>query len=96
MDINAPAFLGQQFVWWFGIVEDRKDPLELGRCKVRCFGWHNEKRDQISTEDLPWAHPVVPYGVKAVQPPTEGTMVFGFFADGKEGYSSRNSRRSAS
>jgi hypothetical protein len=85
MDINAPAFLGQQFVWWFGIVEDRKDPLELGRCKVRCFGWHNQKRDQISTEDLPWAHPVVPYGVKAVQPPTEGTMVFGFFADGKEG-----------
>jgi len=73
------------FVWWFGVVENRIDPLELGRCKVRCFGWHTEDVNQISTEDLPWAHPIVPYGVKNVQPPTEGTMVFGFFADGKEG-----------
>jgi hypothetical protein len=36
-------FLGlNNFVWWFGVVEDRIDPLELGRCRVRCFGWHNE------------------------------------------------------
>ena len=79
-------FLGLgNFVWWFGIVENRLDPLELGRCQVRCFGWHNESSKQISTDSLPWAHPVVPYGVKNVQPPTEGTMVFGFFADGSEG-----------
>jgi len=79
-------FLGLgNFVWWFGIVENRLDPLELGRCQVRCFGWHNESSKQISTNSLPWAHPVVPYGVKNVQPPTEGTMVFGFFADGSEG-----------
>jgi len=80
------AILGAQgFVWWFGIVENRIDPLELGRCRVRCFGWHTQNKSQIQTEDLPWAHPVVPYGVKSVQPPAEGTMVFGFFADGKEG-----------
>lgn len=79
-------FLGlNQFVWWFGIVENRLDPLELGRCQVRCFGWHNEDINQIPIDDLPWAHPVVPYGVKAVQPPPEGTLVFGFFADGKAG-----------
>lgn len=79
-------FLGlNNFVWWFGVVENRLDPLELGRCQVRCFGWHTEDINQIPIADLPWAHPVVPYGVKAVQPPPEGTMVFGFFADGKEG-----------
>lgn len=81
----TPHFLGlNNFVWWFGIVENRIDPLELGRCQVRCFGWHSERKSDINTEDLPWAHPVVPYGVKAVQPPVEGSMVFGFFADGKE------------
>lgn len=79
-------FLGlNSFVWWFGVVENRLDPLEFGRCQVRCFGWHTQNKSQIQTEDLPWAHPVVPYGVKSVQPPPEGTMVFGFFADGKEG-----------
>lgn len=80
------SFMGMNnFVWWFGVVESRNDPLETGRCQVRCFGWHTENKDQIPTADLPWAHPVVPYGVKAVQPPVEGTIVFGFFADGKEG-----------
>ena len=79
-------FLGVgNFAWWFGVVENRLDPLELGRCQVRCFGWHTGDIGQISTDELPWAHPVVPYGVKNAQPPTEGTMVFGFFADGKDG-----------
>lgn len=81
-----PDFLGlNNFVWWFGVVENRLDPLELGRCQVRCFGWHTEDINQIPIDSLPWAHPVVPYGVRNVQPPAEGTMVFGFFADGKEG-----------
>jgi hypothetical protein len=80
-----PHFLGlNNFVWWFGIVENRLDPLQLGRCQVRCFGWHSKNKADIATEDLPWAHPVVPYGVNNAQPPKEGTMVFGFFADGKE------------
>jgi hypothetical protein len=79
-------FLGLgNFAWWFGVVENRLDPLELGRCQVRCFGWHTEDINQIPISSLPWAHPIVPYGVKNVQPPPEGTMVFGFFADGKEG-----------
>lgn len=83
--INESNFMGlSNFVWWFGVVENRADPLETGRCQVRCFGWHSEDKNQIKTEDLPWAHPVVPYGLKAVQPPAEGTMVFGFFADGKD------------
>ena len=83
--MQTTDFMGMNnFVWWFGVVENRMDPLELGRCQVRCFGWHTEDINQIPIEDLPWAQPVVPYGVKTVQPPSEGTMVFGFFADGKE------------
>jgi hypothetical protein len=79
-------FMGlNNFVWWFGVVENRIDPLELGRCQVRCFGWHSESITQIPTEDLPWAHPILPIGTTMVKPPVEGTMVFGFFADGKEG-----------
>jgi hypothetical protein len=83
--MDNSAFLGlNNFVWWFGVVENRIDPLEIGRCQVRCFGWHTHDINQIAVSELPWAHPVVPYGVKSVQPPPEGTMVFGFFADGKE------------
>lgn len=79
-------FLGvNNFSWWFGVVESRTDPLNLGRCKVRCFGWHTEDTTQITLDDLPWATPVVPFGVTNVHPPKEGTMVFGFFADGQEG-----------
>lgn len=79
-------FMGvDNFVWWFGVVENRLDPLELGRCQVRCFGWHTEFKSQIPTDDLPWAHPILPFGTPIVKPPAEGTMVFGFFADGKEG-----------
>lgn len=82
--INAD-FLGMNnFVWWFGVVENRIDPLQMGRCQVRCFGWHTEDINQIPISELPWAHPVVPYGVNAAQAPAEGTMVFGFFADGKD------------
>ena len=83
--LDQPDFLGSNFVFWFGVVENRMDPLEIGRCQVRCYGWHTHDRTQIPIEQLPWAHPIVPYGQRATAPPPEGTMVFGFFADGKEG-----------
>jgi len=80
------SFMGMNnFVWWFGVVENRLDPLELGRCQVRCFGWHTEDTTQITIDDLPWAHPVLPFGTPLIKPPAEGTMVFGFFADGTDG-----------
>ena len=28
------------FVWWYGVVENVDDPEFLGRCKVRCIGYH--------------------------------------------------------
>ena len=43
------------FIWWIGVVEDRIDPLNLGRCKVRIFGSHTENLQLIPTSSLPWA-----------------------------------------
>lgn len=39
----------------FGVVEDNKDPKQLGRVKVRVFGIHTENKEDIPTESLPWA-----------------------------------------
>lgn len=80
---NVPGFDG--FVWWTGIVEDRKDPEKLSRVQVRMFVHHVDDKALIPTEKLFWAIPVYPsnnsnqtYCVK------EGDAVFGFFIDGKD------------
>ena len=85
-------FLGKNdFVWFFGVVEDRNDPLQLGRLRVRAYGWHTDDKNKISTESLPWAIPLQNITSAAVSgkgtSPTgilEGSWVIGFFADGKE------------
>lgn len=71
------------FLWWFGVVEDRQDPLGLGRCRVRIFGVHSESLSDIPTEDLPWAHPSQAVNNHTFSTPKEGEYVFGFFVDGK-------------
>jgi hypothetical protein len=38
-----------------GVVEDRMDPLKLGRVRVRVIGVHTEDVTLIPTADLPWA-----------------------------------------
>ena len=79
-------FIGLEgFIWWIGVVEDRQDPEQLGRVRVRCFGWHIDEKDKIPTEQLPWAHPVIPVNSPNVYTPKEGDMVFGFFIDGENG-----------
>lgn len=77
-------FLGQDgFIWWIGIVEDVDDPLKLGRCRVRIFGYHPPKKDKsILKQDLPWAlsiHPTNTPNLYAT--PNLGDWVFGFFLD---------------
>jgi len=82
-----------EFVWWQGVVEDRIDPLKLGRCRVRILGYHTDNKDEgvgIPTEHLPWATPSQPITSAAMNGigttpmgPVEGTWVFGFFRDGK-------------
>jgi hypothetical protein len=75
-------FIGREgFIWFVGVVEDRMDPQQLGRLRVRCFGWHTDDKSQIPTADLPWAHPVIPVNSPASYTAKEGDMVFGFFMD---------------
>jgi hypothetical protein len=71
------------FTWWMGVVEKINDPLKLGRCKVRCVGWHTDNKSLLPTDDLPWAMSSIPVNINNVYPPREGDMVFGFFVDGE-------------
>jgi hypothetical protein len=71
------------FTWWVGVVENRQDPLKLGRCRVRCVGWHADDKMKLPTENLPWAMPSLPVNNPHPYAPKEGDMVFGFFVDGE-------------
>jgi hypothetical protein len=71
------------FTWWIGVVEDRHDPIKLGRCRVRCVGWHAEDKMNLPTDMLPWATPAYPVNYSHTYTPKEGDMVFGFFTDGE-------------
>ena len=73
------------FVWWIGVVEDRNDPLKLGRCRVRIFGWHPNSLSDCPTEALPWAQGLMPLNNSNTYTPKESDMVVGFFMDGTNG-----------
>ncbi len=51
---------------YFGVVENRVDPLELGRCQVRVVGLHTHDKNLLPTSDLPWC--------AAMQPVTSAAM----------------------
>lgn len=71
------------FIWWMGVVEDRADPEQLGRVRVRIMGWHTDNLEEIPVDSLPWAMPVIsPVISNVAHAPKEGEWVFGFFADG--------------
>ena len=79
------------FVWFVGVVEDRNDPDQLGRVRVRCLGFHTEDLVKLPTADLPWAHVMHPTTDPAMHgmgiTPSflvEGGWVVGFFRDSKE------------
>lgn len=67
---------------YFGIVENRSDPLELGRCQVRVVGLHTHDKNLLPTADLPWCASVQPITSAAMNGigwtpigPVEGTSV---------------------
>tara|TARA_R110000822_G_scaffold3972_13_gene16997 strand:- start:6953 stop:8455 length:1503 start_codon:yes stop_codon:yes gene_type:complete len=77
-----------QFQWHFGVVEDRNDPMQTGRVKVRFHGVHTDNKGEVKTEDLPWATVVnspnnaATTGVGGpVTGIVEGSWVIGFFMD---------------
>ena len=70
------------FIWWMGVVEDRQDPLKLGRCRVRIVGWHSPNKSELPTKSLPWSQQMTPLNNTNPYAPKEGDMVIGFFIDG--------------
>ena len=71
----------------YGIVEDRNDPLKIGRVRVRVHGYHSDDKGKIATPDLPWSHVIMPVttaglgGFGNQHNLVEGTTVFGYFRD---------------
>ena len=72
---------------FFGIVEDRNDPLQIGRVRVRIYGIHTDSKLNIASADLPWAQVLLPTtsagvsGMGTQHGLVEGSTVFGFFRD---------------
>ena len=71
-----------------GCVENRKDPLKLGRCQVRIVGVHTHDKTILPTEELPWAFPMQPITSAAISGigsspvgVVEGTWVVVMFRD---------------
>src|SRR5210317_1018217 len=81
-------FIGGEFSWFTGVIEDINDPDNLNRVKVRCHGWHTSNTSLVSTENLPWATVMMPVtsaslkGVGGNHHLEVGSWVVGFFRDG--------------
>jgi hypothetical protein len=84
-------FLGKDnFIWWMGVIVNRMDPLGLGRCQVRIFGWHDDGSPEsvikLPLSDLPWAMPILPLNnSRTFSTPEIDDWVVGFFMDGMSG-----------
>ena len=72
---------------YYGIVEDRQDPLKIGRVRVRVHGVHTSSKLSVSTPDLPWAQVMLPTtsaglsGFGTQHGLVEGSTVILFFRD---------------
>lgn len=82
--------IGQEgFIWFVGVVEDRNDPLKLGRVRVRIYNVHSLNTSVLPTDSLPWATILMPpfsasNNQVGLSPTglTVGSTVVGFFMDG--------------
>ncbi len=75
-------------MFYTGVVENRQDPLQLGRCQVRIVGLHTHDKTLLPTMELPWAHPIQPVTSAAMNGigwtpigPVEGSTVIVMFTD---------------
>ena len=54
--MQITEYMGKDgFHWFIGVVEDRNDPLKIGRVRVRAVGYHTSNKGELPTSDLPWA-----------------------------------------
>lgn len=100
-------YLGKDgFIWWIGQVApadvwDIPEKIDLDfsknknawayRCKVRVVGYHTFDRNELSDNDLPWAHIMLgttdgnaQAGLGKTHKLVGGETVFGFFLDGDD------------
>jgi len=73
-------FVGGHFSWFTGVVEDILDPLQMGRVRVRCFGYHTANKTEIATEDLPWASVMTPIHSASMSGIDHGSLDFSAMA----------------
>lgn len=72
---------------YYGIVEDRQDPLKIGRVRVRVYEVHPKSKQFVATPDLPWAQVMLPTtsaglsGFGMQHGLVEGSTVVVFFRD---------------
>ena len=83
------SFMGNM-IWFTGVIEDIQDPEQLGRVRVRCYGYHTANKEALPTEGLPWATPIMPVTSASASGIGEsatgllaGSWVVGFFRDGE-------------
>ena len=79
-------------LFWYGVVEGRNDPLQMGRVRVRIFGYHSPLEMDIPSEDLPWAVVAMPTtsactsGVGSTNGLVPGGWVLGIWKDDGQGF----------
>ena len=89
MKIETNYFGKDGFQWWIGVVEDRRDPMKLGRLRTRILGAHTEIKQFIPTCELWWCYVYQPITWNQAMNglghsptgPAEGTWVWGFYKD---------------
>ena len=89
MERQSGSFTYPQLHWFFGVVEDRKDPKKNGRVRVRMYGLYSGDPGEMPVDQMPWAFVLQDVTSAANsgigQSPTgmvEGTTVYGHFLDG--------------
>ncbi len=82
----------EQITYWFGVVEDINDPMQLDRVRVRVYGAHSANKqisdiDGTPTEHLMWMNTIMPVtqaqfsGVGQRHGLLPGSSVFGMYID---------------
>lgn len=83
---NSPYENSTRF--FSGVVENRHDPLKIGRVQVRIFGIHTDNLHNLPEADLHWCQVMTPTtsasnsGIGQTPNLIEGSSVIGFFQDG--------------
>ena len=88
----SSRYLGREgMIWFLGIVEDRDDPLKLGRVRVRIKDIYSASTSLVPTSELPWATVIMPayspsYNKVGISPTglMVGATVVGFFFDSND------------